>query len=393
MIGLTGSFGSGCTYVAKEIIAKNGYVRISLSDILKSHYWKQNDLPAGTKIPRRKLQEFGDEKRRAKGNAWLAEEAVSQMDRQSENGSQWVVDSIRNPGEVRELRGCTHNFFLFGIYADKEIRWERVRETYEGNRQAFDDDDEKDTGRDSPVHGQRVGDCFSEADVVLANERYVAVPGNDTFQSLKGKTEQYLQLAANPLHSQQPIKEEEALMAMAYAASQRSSCLKRKVGAVIVDDLGNVVSSGYNEVPLYEKPCVNMYLQCHRDLLREDFLKALKEGGMLASEHADAFRDEFRSHFRILDYCRALHAEENAILNLCRNGRSVPLSQCTLYTTTYPCRLCANKIVNTGIGRVVYLEPYPDAEAKVILGTAGVRDEFFEGVTFKAYFRLYGEEK
>jgi len=92
----------------------------------------------------------------------------------------------------------------------------------------------------------------------------------------------------------------------------------------------------------------------------------------------------------MLDYCRALHAEESAILNLVKHGTSAPLSKCTLYTTTYPCRLCASKITELGIGRVIYVEPYPDEASKAIL--RGI-DEFFQGVTFKAYFRIYGEEK
>jgi len=99
------------------------------------------------------------------------------------------------------------------------------------------------------------------------------------------------------------------------------------------------------------------------------------------------------SEFKLLDLCRALHAEENAIINLAKNGRAVPLNQCTLYTTTYPCRLCAHKIVGLGIKKILYLEPYPDEEAKSVIRNAGISDEFFEGVTFKAYFRLYGEEK
>jgi len=107
----------------------------------------------------------------------------------------------------------------------------------------------------------------------------------------------------------------------------------------------------------------------------------------------DDLRDVFRGKFKILDYCRALHAEENAILNLIRNGRGGSLAECTLYSTTYPCRLCANKIANVGIKRVVYIEPYPDEEAEIILRDAGVKPDFFEGVTFKAYFRIYGEEK
>ena len=55
--------------------------------------------------------------------------------------------------------------------------------------------------------------------------------------------------------------------------------------------------------------------------------------------------------------------------------------------------MCANKIVNVGIRNIVYVEPYPDEEAKSIIKNATVNTRFFQGVTFKAYSRLYGEEK
>jgi deoxycytidylate deaminase len=144
---------------------------------------------------------------------------------------------------------------------------------------------------------------------------------------------------------------------------------------------------------MHEMPCSDVYRSCHRERLREDVLSALTAKGLVVTGRDQELKEEFRRQFRMLDYCRALHAEENAILNLAKNGRSVPLHECCLYTTTYPCRLCANKIVNIGLKRIVYLEPYPDQEAKHILKTAGVSDDLFEGVTFKAYFRIYGEEK
>ena len=55
--------------------------------------------------------------------------------------------------------------------------------------------------------------------------------------------------------------------------------------------------------------------------------------------------------------------------------------------------MCANKIVNVGLKEVVYVEPYPDEKAKSTLRNAQVGQRFFKGVTFKAYSRLYGEEK
>ena len=89
-----------------------------------------------------------------------------------------------------------------------------------------------------------------------------------------------------------------------------------------------------------------------------------------------------------MDYCRALHAEENAILNVARVGASAVLPTSTLFTTTYPCNLCANKIAQVGIKHIVYFEPYPMEEAKKILADKGVEQEPFEGVTYNGYFRL-----
>ncbi|NCO65633.1 MAG: hypothetical protein COW32_09050 [Candidatus Aquicultor secundus] len=61
---------------------------------------------------------------------------------------------------------------------------------------------------------------------------------------------------------------------------------------------------------------------------------------------------------KVLDLCRALHAEEHAILRM--GARHMP-GELTIYTTTFPCLLCANKIVQAGIKNVVYIEPYPVA--------------------------------
>ncbi len=395
IVGLTGSFGSGCTYVADRILVESkGYRKLSLSDTLRELYEQEKGGKASQ--DRRNLQQYGDRLRADRGAGYLASEVaktISVDEGADGQPTKWVVDSIRNPAEIRVLRNLSRNFFLFGIYADRDIRWSRVRARYKDDRRAFDEDDRNDTGEASPEHGQRVGDCFSEADVVLTNDRHIEAVGSADFQRLAGRVEQYVDVVSQPLTRRAPIGNDEATMAMAYAASQRSSCLKRKVGAVIVDDVGNALSSGFNEVPARETPCQERFVACHRDWLSNDFFASLKDRFPDVKGWEDELKVFFRSKFKILDLCRALHAEENAILSLARNGRSVPLDKCTLFTTTYPCRLCANKIVSIGIKKVVYLEPYPDPEAKAILRDNGVSEQFFEGVTFKAYFRVYGEEK
>lgn len=64
---------------------------------------------------------------------------------------------------------------------------------------------------------------------------------------------------------------------------------------------------------------------------------------------------------------------------------------CTLYTTTFPCNLCANKIAMLGIKEVVYAEPYPMREAIEVLEAREVTITRFEGVKSQAYFRLFGD--
>ena len=176
-------------------------------------------------------------------------------------------------------------------------------------------------------------------------------------------------------------------MSMAYANSMRSSCLQRKVGALIIDTFGNVFSSGYNEVPSLERPCDNIYGECYRKHIRKDLRDKICE--LLKDENvADNISDIVKNNSKMLDYCRALHAEENAIVNMARLSVSVDLSKSTLYTTTYPCNLCANKIAQVGIKRIVYYEPYPQEEAKKTLDKHKVVQEPFEGVTFNAYFKF-----
>ena len=85
--------------------------------------------------------------------------------------------------------------------------------------------------------------------------------------------------------------------------------------------------------------------------------------------------------------CRALHAEEVALLNLIKNN--IATEGLVLYTTTQPCNLCANKIVNTGIKMVVFSEPYTIKESEEILLRGGVEIKRFQGIKSNAFFRLY----
>lgn len=390
VIGLTGSFGSGCTeFIGKELLQEIGkkflqknekFKWLSLSDVLKEMYFKEK----GKKNPSRaELQSFGNEKR--KGSTYFfAKETCKVLKKED---SLVVIDSIRNPGEVEYLRKKYPMFFLFGIYADKDVRWERVKKKYKRNLGQFEDDDKRDTGEDEPPYGQRVRDCYLMSDIIIPNN--MDTEKDKDQKDLMTKTiNKYVSMITGK-GKKYPPTEEETIMAMAYANSCRSSCLKRKVGAILIDDYGNVFSSGYNEVPINENTCYKLMRGCYRDIQRTKIFDEINDLSK-STKKAEDINDLLKKKYKMLDYCRALHAEENAILNVARFGSSVPLKGATLYTTTYPCNLCAKKISQVGIRKIVYLEPYPQEESKKIIKNGKIEEKPFEGVLFNGYFRLFG---
>lgn len=376
IIGMTGPFGSGCSYIAKEILEKKGYKYISLSEILKKEY-------IGSASPTRtELQNFGNKIREDQGSDILARKAYEEIDKSEDE--KWIVDSIRNTHEIEFLKKKVGTFYVIAAWADQETRWKRVEKKYGRNKVSFEEDDARDS-RESCETGQQVSLCYQMADIIIINNKDIKSPGSDDFKALEEKAERLIAIIEGR-ESFVP-SEIETLMAMAYANSVRSSCSQRKVGALIIDDFGNVFSSGYNEVPTSERSCKQEYGMCYRKYLRDNFSKELTE---IVKDKAtkDMVAAAVKKQFKALDYCRALHAEENAIINMARLGGMKNLDDATLYTTTYPCNMCANKIAQVGIRHLVYFEPYPQQEAKAILQIHKVEQIPFEGITFNGYFRF-----
>lgn len=135
-------------------------------------------------------------------------------------------------------------------------------------------------------------------------------------------------------------KWDQRFMEMAQLVSSWASCYQenRKIGAVIVKNK-RVMTTGYNGAPAGVKTCV-------------------ERGECLRRVHGieSGTRQEF---------CYAIHAEQNAIVQAAKLG--VCIEGSTLYCTHQPCVICAKMIVNAGIERVVYREGYPDEFAMEIL--------------------------
>ena len=135
---------------------------------------------------------------------------------------------------------------------------------------------------------------------------------------------------------------DEYFMEMAHVVSKRSTCLRRKVGALLVKDK-HILSTGYNGAPKGLSHC--------------------SEEGCLR-ENMDIPSGERH------ELCRGLHAEQNAIIQAAVFGVSIKDS--TLYCTNTPCVVCVKMLINAGVKEIIYSGDYPDSLAKKMLGESTI---------------------
>ena len=138
---------------------------------------------------------------------------------------------------------------------------------------------------------------------------------------------------------------DEYFMEMAEVTAKRSTCLRRQVGAVIVQDK-HIIATGYNGAPRGIEHCGE------------------REGGCLREELGVPSGEKH-------ELCRALHAEQNAIIQAATLGQSV--EGATIYVTNQPCVICAKMLINAGIEKIIVKEGYPDKLAVEILEEAGIK--------------------
>jgi deoxycytidylate deaminase len=184
-------------------------------------------------------------------------------------------------------------------------------------------------------------------------------------------------------------------MYLARTTALRSVDLSRQVGAAVFSETHEVISLGCNEVP---KPLGGTYFtgdagdardiekgfdsneRIKRSLL-VDFTKRLKDNNFLTAgiKEIDVARFIVNETSKggklrdaqlmdLLEFGRMIHAEMSAICDAARTGRTI--RGATLYSTTFPCHMCAKHIVASGVKRVVYIEPYPKSYAEQLHGDA-----------------------
>ena len=180
IIGLTGKNAAGKGEIADHLKSK-GFVYFSLSDALRDEATKQSfDHSRDTLI------RLGTEMREKHGNGILAERINEKI---KQNKGNFVVDSIRNPGEVEELRK-NDGFILIGVHADAKIRFERLtKRGRAGDSRTFEEfmEHEKKENNNEGA-GQQLDKCLEMVDKTIDS--------NGTIEEANKNLDLYMDLLA-----------------------------------------------------------------------------------------------------------------------------------------------------------------------------------------------------
>lgn len=294
----------------------------------------------------------------------------------------FVLRSLKHDEEVKLLREVYGSrFILIGATAQRSVRLESLRRVLRDEDHLADHEAEakaallinRDEDEPDLRLGQQVRRVFPMADVFLK------VPEDGA--GVRHALERAVRLIFS--HPFETPSVGEVAMFHAYAASLRSAALGRQVGCAIVDDDGEVIVTGTNEVPKSgggqywsgDNPDARDFVRGieasdnYNTALVREVLAALQDAEWLAAPHADTDPDVLVQQavdnhgplhsakvLDLLEFGRIIHAEMAALMTAARRGVSVRKG--ALYTTTFPCHECARLIVAAGIGRVVYREPY-----------------------------------
>ena len=321
-----------------------------------------------------------------------------------------VIDALRNPYEVLFFREKYAAFYLMSINTSEQLRRDILIERgYD--RFTITDLDEKESDNKSFTNSYQeidINKCIELSDIFVTHD------GSNYRENRKLNNQiiTYLALIRHP--GLVPPSPMERIMQIAYTAKLNSGCLSRQVGAVVTNANYSVQAVGWNTVAQGQTPCS---LRCLTDLmsgedpvaysefekqdtvfhksttLLNDKYKAAKDS-LIGLPNAYCFKD---IHTRTAQkqrfnqvHTRALHAEENAFLQLAKYGTE-GIKGGKLFTTSSCCELCGKKAYQLGIKEIFYIDSYPGITQQHILGCGESRPKMvlFHGAIGRAYSNLY----
>lgn len=165
-IGLTGRMGCGKGEVVK-VLKRFGFRQVSLGDMVREEAAK-----SGRQVSRAEMQDIGNRLRKEGGPGALGKKVREKIETVGPQQECWVIDGIRNPAEVTELRELT-GFRLFGIETELDALVKRLKSRKRGSDVADEAELRKRLDREwgigEPEGGQHVGRCMALADEIVDN--------------------------------------------------------------------------------------------------------------------------------------------------------------------------------------------------------------------------------
>lgn len=329
-IGITGTLGAGKGTIVDYLVKEKGFVHFSVRDFITKEIERR-----GMPVNRDSMTFVGNDLRKQHSPSYITDELYKQA---QETGKNCIIESVRTPLEVSELRKHS-NFYLFAIDADAKVRYERIvvrgSSTDNVSFETFIANEQREMTSDDP-NKQNLKACIEQADYLFSND------GN--FDDLHQKIEEVL----DKIMYKRPSWDE-YFMELANTASKRATCDRGRSGCVIVKNR-HVLVTGYVGSPAGLPHC---------DEVGHLFSKTIHSDGSISN------------------HCiRTVHAEQNAICQAARRG--IALEGATLYCRMTPCRTCAMLIINCGIKRVVCERKYHKGEeSEEMFRQAGIELEFF----------------
>ncbi len=404
VIALCGPIGSPLHQVSEKLnemlVEKFGYEECKILRL--SAFIKAQAEIVGTTIPEKPtfkkinaLIDFGGRLRADYGGSVLAELAVHEIRIEREkfkaaNNSHrheprkicHIIDSIKNQEELDLLRTVYREMLYgVGVFAPMTIREQNLKKMGMEPSEIYQLID-RDSGEESKT-GQTVRDTFPQSDFFLRMD-------SATDTQLEMRVERFLHLILGTKIITPTLNE--SAMYAATSAAGNSACLSRQVGAAVTDAEGEVIATGWNDVPKFggglymnqpasdptaeqDKRCWNIENgKCANDeeksLLAQSLIDVLRD--VIPAEKTEEALKLLVGNSKLkglIEFSRAIHAEMHALLNAgkiagnkIRNGK--------LFVTTYPCHSCARHIVAAGITEVYYIEPYRKSLAIKLHGDA-----------------------
>jgi cytidine deaminase len=342
--------------------------------------------------------------------------------RESNNSSQkekpkkvYIIRQFKKPEEIKVFQYTYgKSFFSLGIISDENTRSKalinKIAQTpnrNKGNREEvisskaqafelFDLDDQAGKSTDkNNKYFQNISKTLDLADFFIDYKQNIT--------HLDFQIKRFLEVIfKRPYRA--PTKDEYC-MSVAFSSALRSMDLGQQVGCCIASKNGEIISTGFNEVPVktggvdWESQEIDERDHAQDEYAMNSIRNEYVQKILSDIPHSTAdcncktnIKEALNTTFgSLIEFGRSTHAEMVALLEAARLGKSV--SGAILYSTTYPCHLCTVNILAAGIEKIVYLKHYEKSRASRMFPYIHDEKKFqpYLGFSARIYSRIYSQ--